>query len=90
MFTVITIMFIGMGLGFLLRKWRVPGTNNLIMGLIWLLLFLLGIEVGSNRRIIEGIGTLGVEAALITIICVLGSCIFAWGLWKIITKKKES
>jgi len=52
------------------------------------LLFLLGIEVGGNRRIVEGLATLGVEAFVITLACVLGSCILAWGLWYLLYKKK--
>ena len=49
---------------------------------------LLGIEVGGNRRIVEGLATLGVEAFVITLACVLGSCILAWGLWYLLYKKK--
>ena len=54
MFTVIGLMLGGMCIGFLLRKKRYPGIRLLITALIWILLFLLGIEVGSNRQIIEG------------------------------------
>lgn len=89
MFTVIGIMLAGIGIGFLLRKHRFSGINHIITILIWLLLFLLGTEVGSNRRIVEGIASLGIEALLITLACVVGSCIFAWALWKILQKGKE-
>ena len=60
-----------------------------IFVLIWLLLFLLGIEVGNNEQIILSLPTLGMEALSIAIACVLGSCIAAWGLWKYINWKKE-
>ncbi len=89
MFTVIGIMLIGIGLGFLLRNHRLSWMKHIITALIWLLLFLLGIEVGGNRRIVEGIMNLGIEALLITLFCVAGSCIFAWGLWRILQKGKE-
>lgn len=90
MFTVITIMIGGIALGFLLRKQRIVGVHRLITALIWLLLFLLGTEVGGNRRIMESLHTLGVEAVVITLACVCGSCVCAWGLWKWLYGRKEA
>ena len=89
MFTVIGIMFIGIGLGYLLRRESLPWISKAITALIWLLLFLLGIEVGQNERIIRSLPTLGVEAFVIAIVCVLGSCVAAWGLWKYVNGRKE-
>ena len=82
MFTVIGLMLGCMCIGFLLRKKQYPGIHLLITALIWVLLFLLGIEVGSNRQIVEGLATLGIEAFTITFATVVGSCICAWILWK--------
>lgn len=89
MFIVIGIMFIGIGIGYLIRRQPLPWLNRIITFLIWLLLFLLGIEVGHNEQIILSLPTLGMEALSIAIACVLGSCIAAWGLWKYINWKKE-
>ena len=89
MFTVIGIMFIGIGLGYLLRRQSLPWISKSITALIWLLLFLLGIEVGQNERIIRSLPTLGLEAFVIAIVCVLGSCVVAWGLWKYVNGRKE-
>ena len=89
MFTVIGIMFIGIGLGYLLRRQSLPWISKAITALIWLLLFLLGIEVGHNERIIRSLPTLGVEAFVIAIVCVQGSCVAAWGLWKYVNGRKE-
>lgn len=89
MFTVIGIMFIGIGIGYLLRHQSLPWIQKGITLLIWLLLFLLGIEVGQNEQVIRSLPTLGLEALIIAIACVLGSCIFAWILWKQVTRKKE-
>ena len=87
MFIVIGVM-LGMLIGFLLRRQEFSWIGKVITLLIWALLFLLGIEVGGNRRIVEGLATLGVEAFVITLACVLGSCILAWGLWYLLYKKK--
>ena len=90
MFTVIGIMFIGIGLGYMLRRKSLPWINKAITTLIWLLLFLLGIEVGHNEQIIRSLPTLGVEAFVIAIVGVLGSCIAAWALWKHVNGRKEA
>ena len=56
--------------------------GRLLTGLIRLLLFLLGIEVGSNRMIVRSLPTLGVEALLLSVAGTLGCCLLAWALWK--------
>ena len=89
MFTVIGIMLAGITLGYLLRKQSLSWINRAIMALIWLLLFLLGIEVGKNEQIIRSLPTLGMEAFIIATVCVLGSCLTAWGLWKYTNRRKE-
>lgn len=88
MFTVIGIMFVGIGMGYLMHRQNLPWINKVITALIWLLLFLLGIEVGHNERIIRSLPTLGLEAFIIAIGCVLGSCLAAWGLWKYVNRKE--
>lgn len=88
MFTVIGLMLGGMCIGFLLRRQRLSWIHKFITALIWVLLFLLGIEVGGNRQIIEGLATLGVEAFAITVAAVIGSCIAAWALWFLLYKRK--
>lgn len=88
MFTIIGFMLSGMLLGFLQRKKQLSKISRVITILIWLLLFLLGIEVGNNEQIIKGIHTLGLEAFILTIGGLLGSVIAAWILWKILYKKK--
>lgn len=88
MFTVIGFMLGGMVLGFLLRHQKGSWIHKVISLLICFLLFLLGVEVGGDRRIIEGLATLGTEALVITLACTLGSCLCAWGLWYWVYKRK--
>ncbi|MCF2581152.1 Membrane protein of uncharacterised function (DUF340) [uncultured Bacteroides sp.] len=89
MFTVILIMFTGIIIGVFTRKYPLKPINRLITFLIWLLLFILGIEVGGNQEIINGLATLGLEAIIITICAVLGSCTCAWALWYVLYKRKK-
>ena len=90
MFTIIGLMLTGMLLGFLMRKHQLSWIHSIITGLIWLLLFLLGIEVGSNEQIIKGLHSLGLEAIILTLGGTLGSVMAAWALWKSIYKKREN
>lgn len=82
------IMLCGIGTGYLLRNKKMSFIGRIITALIWVLLFLLGIEVGSNPRIISGLQTLGLEAIALTLGGSLGSTLFAWALWKYVTTKQ--
>ena len=63
--------------------------GRIVTWLIWVLLFLLGVEVGNNDRVISALPTLGVEALVLSVAATLGSCLLAWGLWKMVRKKEE-
>ena len=91
MFIVILFIFLGITAGYVLRtriKSKTAGTtvakwsSRLTTWLIWLLLFMLGIEVGGNEQIISALPTLGVEALVLSVFATLGSCALAWALWK--------
>lgn len=83
MFVVVTIMLLGIGAGWLLRNRGIaPAVGRLVMAAIFLLLFLLGVSVGTNRQIMDNLSTLGVEALLIGGAATLGSVLCAWGVWR--------
>ena len=65
MFTVICLMLSGVVVGFLLRRWRMPFVSRVVTALVWVLLFLLGVEVGGNPRVVGSLGSLGVEALVL-------------------------
>lgn len=94
MFIVILFIFLGILSGVLSRKLstgaRISHTDvaarwqgRIVTWLIWLLLFLLGIEVGSNEMIVRSLPTLGVEALLLSSAATLGCCVLAWILWRV-------
>lgn len=89
MFTVISLMLAGIAAGFLLRRHRLGAVHRVITVLIWLLLFLLGVEVGGNERIVRGLHTLGLEALAIATAATLGSVLAAWRLWRWANRGKE-
>lgn len=88
MFIIIGLMLTGMLLGYLLRNRNLKKIHQIITLLIWLLLFILGIEVGSNEQIIKGLHTIGLEAVILTLGGTLGSVIAAWALWRALYKRK--
>ncbi len=81
-------MFVGIAVGFLLRgksdKWVSPALTVLI----WLLLFFLGVEVGGNEHVLNGIKDLGLEALLLAVAGTAGSIALAWVLWRFIRSRK--
>ena len=90
MFTVIGLMVFAIFVGFLFRKCSFAYLGKITTFLIWMLLFILGIEVGGNRRIMEGLHTLGLEALLVAAMCVMGSCFSAWILGRVLYGKRIS
>ena len=88
MCTIIGQMLTVMMVGYLLRKRDLKKIHQIITLLIWLLLFILGIEVGSNEQIIKGLHTIGLEAVILTLGGTLGSVIAAWALWRALYKRK--
>lgn len=94
MFIVILFIFLGILSGFFCRKLSTGACISLtdvvaqwqgriVTWLIWLLLFLLGIEVGSNEMIVRSLPTLGIEALLLSSAATLGCCVLAWALWRV-------
>ena len=90
MLIVVMMMLCGIAMGYLLRNRDTRYGSHLITALIWLLLFLLGIEVGSNPRIVMGMQTLGSEALLLTIGGTVGITLCAWLLWIYVSRKEAS
>ena len=74
MFIALGLTFLGMALGFLLRgqpwiTWLTRGVTPAIM----LLLFALGISVGSNEMLMQSLPRLGGAALALTVAGIVGS-----------------
>ncbi|MBQ9820663.1 MAG: LysO family transporter [Muribaculaceae bacterium] len=82
MLKVVAIMLSGMAVGFLLRKRRLRVVPHAVTVLIWLLLFFLGVEVGENPQVINGIRDLGLEALWLSLTGIAGTILFSWALWR--------
>lgn len=87
---VLAIMVLGIGIGLFIgnkpKIIKIIGTLTSFS--IFLLLFLLGIGVGSNNKIINNLHTIGIQAFILTIGAVLGSLICAYFTYNLFFKKK--
>lgn len=82
MFLVFTVLFSGVALGRLLAGRRLGFLPRLITGIIWVLLFLLGAEVGLNPEVVGGMATLGLSALIVCSFGLVGSIFASWLLWR--------
>lgn len=90
MFTVIAIMFGGIAIGYLFRKVEIlQKIGKPISYTILLLLFLLGISVGSNEAIMNNLTTLGGQAFVIAFAGTTGSVLAAWGVYHFFFKERS-
>lgn len=79
MFNVIGFMLTGITLGYLFRNLTIfQKTEKTISLTITLLLFVLGISVGSNPTIINNLGKFGWQAAIIALSATCGSILVSW------------
>ena len=79
MFKVVGIMVLGILIGYAARNISIlQKVGSSISLTIFLLLFLLGVSVGSNEAIVKELGRLGQTALLIAVAGTVGSVIAAW------------
>ena len=89
MFNVIGFMLTGITLGYLFRNLTIfQKTEKTISLTIILLLFVLGISVGSNPTIINNLGKFGWQAAIIAWSATCGSSLVSWLVLKYFFKQE--
>lgn len=91
MLAVVTIMSIGIGIGVLMKKRTtfISFADRLITYAIWLLLFLLGLSIGTNETVVRSIGQLGVQALVISVLSVVGSVLLSYLLFVALFKDEN-
>jgi len=92
MITVLVLMIVGMICGYLLKEKKkiLQISEKMTTAIIFILLFMLGIGVGLNKKVISSIDTIGWQATAITLGSILGSVIFAFITFKLFfTSKNE-
>ena len=85
MFTIISIMFVGIGIGYVLRNLqflqKIEKSTSLTIFL------LLGISIGSNSLIINDLGRFGWQAAILATLSILGSMLASFLVFHLFFKK---
>lgn len=90
MLVLFAVIFGGIVTGRLLQSRRLAFVSRLIAVIIWALLFLLGLEVGSDPAVVGGMATLGRTAFVIFVFSVAGSIGASWLLWRRIRGRSAS
>ena len=88
-FAVLLFMGLGISAGYICRRFKISWLSKLTTFFIWLLLFLLGVDAGSDKEVIHSLPTIGLDALAITLAAVLGSVTLAKVLWYYLKKSKE-
>ena len=68
MLIALLILWSSVFLGYLTRRWPQRWVGQVLPISIWLMLFIIGIEVGGNELLVGSLGKLGAESLLITVI----------------------
>ncbi|MGN0711290.1 MAG: LysO family transporter [Anaerovoracaceae bacterium] len=94
------VLYLGMvllgyivGAKFIDREKDYSWINKVTTGCLVLLIFTMGARIGSNEQVISSLSTIGIKAAIMTVICFAGSiigCIVARKLVKIDRKGVKS
>lgn len=90
MFTIISIMFIGIGIGYLMRNVQMLQKVEKSASLtILLLLFALGVSIGSNRLIVDNLGRFGWQAAVLASLSITGSMLASLMVFHLFSRKER-
>lgn len=91
MISILSFLIAGIVVGYFLRKY--PFTRfvpRVITYLIFLLLFFLGLSVGSNEQVVKRFPFIGWDAFLISTAATLGSLLCAWFVYRFFFKSKKN
>ena len=79
MFIFISIMILGAVLGYFMRDNRsIDKLGNVIFAIVCMLLYTLGLSIGSNKLLLENFSTFCWQAAFIALMSLIGSLLASW------------
>lgn len=88
MFGVMLTMLCGILAGYLLRHFKsIPAfVSKVSIYIIFLLLFVMGVSVGSNPQVIHNFGKLGLLGVVIALVSTVGSVALSWVVYRSLFK----
>lgn len=82
MLVILSMLWGSALMGYLLRRWPQAWVSHVLTMSIWVMLFTIGVEVGSNELLVSSLGRLGAEALLLTLLTTLCCSVGAMLLWQ--------
>ncbi|HRW62513.1 MAG TPA: LysO family transporter [Bacteroidales bacterium] len=91
MIAVLVLMTLGIVIGWFLhhKEKFLLFTGRLTNWAIYILLFLLGVSVGTNEKILNNFDKIGLQAILITLFAIAGSVLVSWLTYHFFFKQDE-
>ena len=90
MIQVILCIILGVAVGYAIRRSTFTKyVGHIIQVIILLLLFFLGLSVGSNKQVVNNFGVIGFDAFVIAALATSGSVIAGWLVYKLFFKHKN-
>lgn len=88
---ILLIMTAGVAAGMTLKKRQriISAAEKFTMWAIYLLLFLLGLSVGTNEQVVNNFGIIGLKAVLLTLSGVACSVLLSFLLYFMMFRDKE-
>ena len=90
MLIILSLLIGGILIGYALRNRQLfKGLDSSISYTIYLMLFILGASIGTNREVLTNLSTFGVQALLIAVLSITGSVCASWFALKIFLKNRS-
>ena len=92
MWLILILLMAGSIAGYLLTKIKFvnPVSEKITGIIIYILLFFMGLSVGTSEEIMHNLDTLGLQALLISVFSILGSIFLAKFVYKLYYTKKQN
>lgn len=90
MLLILLLLVVSVCVGSLLRKCRVlRHLGQTATWTVWLLIFVFGINLGSNDVIVNDFARFGLTAMILSLAGIVGSVFAAWGIGRYIDRRRR-
>lgn len=90
MFTVLFLLIIGIGIGYVCRKLTfLHNIEKTISCTVFLMLFVFGVSIGANDELVRNLDRFGYQATLLAVLGTAGSLIGAYFAYRLLFKEER-
>lgn len=90
MFTVLFLLFIGIGIGYVFRRVTfLHQVEKTVSYTVLLMLFVFGISIGSNDELVSNLDKFGYQAAFLAVLGTMGSLVGGYLAYRFLFKKER-